>query len=405
MGATSVVWLREAKRAAIVKGRPWVYRGEIASIEGAPATGDVITLVDARGTFLAKGFYHRESLLAVRLLTRSADEEVDDAFFRLRLQAAWDLRRRVLADPRVCRVVFAEADGLPGLIADRYDVAMVIQTLVAGMDARMPALAAELAQLTGVRGVFERNEGPVRRLEGLPERTGAVWGDPPDEVDIREGAVRLRVQLREGQKTGHFLDQRENHAAFGDLVARVLLTGATGTGARVLDAFCHTGGFGLAALAAGADDVTFLDSAATAVAAALANAALNGWAASAHALCANAFDSLRTLARQGEEFAAVVLDPPAFAHGRGQLDAAYRGYKEINLRAMRLMARGGLLCTCSCSQPVTLEMFLDMLADAAADAGRRLRVLAVRGAPPDHPGLLGAGETQYLKCVLAQAVD
>ena len=405
MGATSVVWLREAKRAAIVKGRPWVYRGEIARIEGAPATGDIVTLLDPRGIFLAKGFYHQASLLAVRLLSRRADEDIDEPFFLRRLEAAWDLRRRILADPRVCRVVFAEADGLPGLIADRYDVAMVVQTLVAGMDARLPTLAAVLADLTGVRGVFERNEGPVRRLEGLPERIGAVWGDPPDEVDIREGPVGLRVHLHTGQKTGHFLDQRENHAAFGDLVARMLLGGAAGPGTRVLDAFCHTGGFGLAALAAGAGDVTFLDSAATAVDAALANAGRNGWAASAHPLCANAFDRLRTLAREGEEFGAVVLDPPAFAHGRGQLDAAYRGYKEINLRAMHLLAPGGLLCSCSCSQPVTPEMFLDMLADAAADAGRRLRVLAVRGAPPDHPGLLGAGETQYLKCVLAQAVD
>jgi 23S rRNA (cytosine1962-C5)-methyltransferase len=189
------------------------------------------------------------------------------------------------------------------------------------------------------------------------------------------------------------------------LVGRLLVGHDDHDGVRVLDAFCHTGGFGLAALAAGAAAVTFLDSAETAVGTAVDNAVRNGWSARCQPLCANAFDVLRSMARQEQTFSAVVLDPPAFAHGRAQLDSAYRGYKEINLRAMRILAPGGLLCTCSCSQPVGLEMFLEMLADAAADAGRRLRVLAVRGAPPDHPGLLGAGETQYLKCVLAQAVD
>lgn len=399
------VRLREGKRAAIVRGRPWVYRGEIARIQGDPATGDVITLVDPQGAFLGRGFYHRESLLAVRLLTRRPDEAIDDAFFSTRLQAAWALRRRLIADPRVCRVVFAEADGIPGLIADRYDTTLVVQTLVAGVDARLPLLVAELAALTGVRGVWERNEGPVRRLEGLPERTGPVWGEPPDQVEIQEGLVRLRVNLRTGQKTGHFLDQRANHAAFGATVGRLLVAEGAGEPVRVLDAFCHTGGFGLAALAAGADMVAFVDSAAAAVEAAIANAERNGWAGRSQGIAVNAFDHLRVLARAGERFAAVVLDPPAFAHGRAQLDAAYRGYKEINLRALRLLAPGGLLCTCSCSQPVSVEMFLAMLADAAADAGRRVRVLGLRGAPPDHPGLLGAGETQYLKCVFAQAVD
>ena len=405
MAGDSVVRLREGKQTAIGRGRPWVYRGEMASVGGAPRTGDVVGVVDARGAFLAKGFYHEQSLLAVRLLTRDPGEAVDDAFFRRRLEAAWNLRRRVLADPRVCRVVFAEADGIPGLIADRYGSVLVIQTLVAGVDARREFLARELGALTGVPDVLERNEGPVRRLEGLPERTGPLVGNPPDEVEIQEGLIRLGVHLRGGQKTGHFLDQRENHAAFGQLVGQLQVRGPAATGVRVLDAFCHTGGFGLAALVAGAGEATFLDSASSAVAAAMDNAERNGLTARARPLCANAFDALRSMARAGEEFGAVVLDPPAFAHGRAQLDAAFRGYKEINLRAMRLLAPGGILCSCSCSQPVTGEMFAEMLADAAADAGRRLRVLAVRGAPADHPGLLGAAETSYLKCVLLQAVD
>ncbi len=386
---------------ALSAGRPWVYRGEIARVDGSPSTGDLATVVDARGEFVATAFYHTQSLLAARVLTRQMEESVDDAFFTRRLEQAWQLRVRLLDNPRVCRAVFAEADGIPGLVADRYEDVLVVQTLVAGTDQRLAQLARELVRITGVAHVLERNEGPVRRLEGLPERVGSLLGAPPDAVEIREGDVRLRVDLRGGQKTGHFLDQRENHQAFGKLLGRLL---APDGPVRVLDAFCHTGGFGLAALATGATEVTFLDQAAPALASVRGNAILNGFSG-AQTVEANAFDHLRALVRAGEQFDAVVLDPPAFARGRAQLDAAYRGYKEINLRAMRLVRPGGVLCSCSCSQPVTHSMFGEMLADAAADAGRRVRVLEVRGAPPDHPGLVGAGETSYLKCFHLQMIE
>lgn len=405
MDGRAIVRLQAGKQGALRAGRPWVYRGEIAHVQGRPVSGEVVAVEDAVGAFCALGFYHETSVLAVRVLSRRADATCDAAFFRARLEAACALRRRLADDPAVCRLVFAEADGLPGVIADRFGGVIVLSTLVTGMDARRDELAADLADLTGVPHVFERNDGPVRRLEGLPERVGPLRGEPPEEAEIREGAVRLRIDLRHGQKTGHFLDQRSNHLAFGEAVSRLLTAGPV----RLLDAFCHTGGFGLQGLAATAAaglpaTATFLDSSESAVGRALANAALSGLAG-ATGLVGNAFDELRSLEAAGERFDAVVLDPPAFARGRSQLDAAYRGYKECNLRAIRLLAPGGLLCTCSCSQPVEEAMFAGMLADAAADAGRRLRVLWRRGAPPDHPGLLGAVETSYLRCWLLQAVD
>lgn len=400
--------LQAGKQAALRSGRPWVYRGEIAVVAGEARTGDVVEVEDVRGSFLALGFYHVSSVLAVRLLTRRRDAAIGPDFFRARLAAAWDLRQRMAADPRVCRVVFAEADGLPGLIVDRLGDVIVVSTLVAGMDAHLAELVEMLAEMTGVGLFFERNDGPVRRLEGLPERVGSLRGEVPDQVEIAEGSVRLLVDLRHGQKTGHFLDQRDNRLAFGDAVRRLLLPAPAGR-LRILDAFCHTGGFGLQALAAAsaaatAAEAVLLDSAATAVRGALANAELSGLAG-AVGVEANAFDALRSYERDGERFDAVVLDPPAFARGRASLDGAYRGYKEINLRAMRLLAPGGLLCTCSCSQPVDAKMFEEMLTDAAADSGRRLRVLQRRGAPSDHPGLLGADETHYLKCWILQAFD
>ncbi len=404
----ALVRVRPGKQAALRAGRPWVYRGEIETIRGEARTGGVVRVEDAHGTFVALGFYHQTSVLAVRILTNRPDTSIDAQFFYRRLASAWDLRKRMVDDPSVCRIVFAEADGLPGLIADRLDDVIVVSTLVAGMDARLGEIVDALAELTGVRCFFERNDGPVRGLEGLPERIGPLRGDPSDRVEIREGAVSLRVDLRHGQKTGHFLDQRDNRQAFGAAVRR-LLPLAPGRVVRILDAFCHTGGFGLQAMAAVAalgapTEAVFLDAAETAVRDALDNAERNGFGG-ARGVRGNAFDVLRQYERSDQHFAAVVLDPPAFARGRATLNGAYRGYKEINLRAMRMLEPGGVLCTCSCSQPVDETMFRDMLRDAAADAGRRMRVLARRGAPPDHPGLLGADETQYLKCWILQAME
>ena len=408
----AVVRLRPGKHVPLRAGRPWVYRGELERVEGTPASGDVVAIEDARGGFVAWAFYHETSLLAARLLTTDPNEQVDEGFLGRRLAAAVAYRRRLLdpvcwEDGGACRLVFAEADGLPGLVVDRFDHVLVLQVLTVGIERRLDAVCEQLVALTGIGDVFARDDSPVRRLEGLPERVGALRGKPPDAVVVREGGLKLEVNLRAGQKTGHFLDQRENRILFGELVRRLLLAGratAAPPEVRVLDAFCHTGGFGLHALAAGATSALFVDSQAPAVDAVGRQAALNdltGWTAER----ANAFDLLRNLEREHRRSEAVVLDPPAFARGRAQLEGAYRGYKEINLRAMRLLAPGGLLCTSSCSQAVSEGMFEGMLRDAAADARRRMRVVARCGASPDHPGLLGADETRYLNCLFLQAVD
>ena len=396
----ALVRLAPGKQAALRAGRPWAYRGEIAATAGEPRSGDVVTVVDTHGQFVARAFYHEQSLLAARILTRRPEETVDTALFQRRVQQACELRLRLLEDPSVCRLIFSEADGLPGLIADRFDDVIVLQAGSVGIDARLPEIVDTIEACTGVHAFYERNEGPVRRLEGLPERSGPYRGTPPDEATIREGAVRLVVDVRRGQKTGHFLDQRYNRIAFGQTLGKLAGDGRP----RVLDAFCHTGGFGLQALAAGAREVVFLDSAPTAVEAALRNANLNAFAG-AVGVEGNAFDELRAMERAGERYDAVVLDPPAFARNRSQLDGAYRGYKELNLRVLRLLRPGGLLCTCSCSQPVSEAMFEEMLRDAAADTGRTVRVLERRGAGPDHPGVLGADETRYLKCLLLRVAD
>lgn len=410
--------LKPGKQAGPRSGRPWVYRGEIEAVQGAPVSGDLVAVTDAYGQWLGWAFYHETSVLALRLLGGVPGEVPGDAFFERRLAAAVAYRREVLGpeafgDEGACRLVFAEADGLPGLIVDKFGPVLVCQVLTAGIERRLAFLSECLAALTGSEVIFARNEGAVRRLEGLSQRSGPLRGTPPDIVPIREGAVLLGVDLRAGQKTGHFLDQRENRLLFGGLIralgggngAEATTVPGAGSAAlpTVLDCFCHSGGFGLQALAAGAARVLFVDTQTPALEAVRRNAQMNGfedWEVQQ----ANAFDLLRALEREGRQFAAVVLDPPAFARARAQLDGAYRGYKEINLRAMRLLAPGGLLCTSSCSQAVSEEMFDAMLRDAAADAGRRLRVIARRGAPPDHPGLLGADETAYLKCRFLQAL-
>jgi 23S rRNA (cytosine1962-C5)-methyltransferase len=395
--AEAVVRLLPGRQRGLRHGRRWVYRTEVAGVEGQFAPGDVVGVVDHRGRFVARGFCNPASMLFVRVLTESPEERLDAAFFRRRLDAAWAYRRRVLADADLncCRVVFSESDLLPGLVVDRFGPVVVLQALSLGMERLKADVVADLVDLLAPEAVYERDDAPVRALEGLAEARGTLWGQLPAEVWVREGGVDLRVDVEAGQKTGHFLDQRFNRLALGAaLRAR--------SGAEVLDAFCHTGGFGLQALAAGAASAVFLDVSSEAVTASLANAARNGWGQRAEGVTANAFDQLRQWRRDGRQFDVIVLDPPAFAKNRQALDGAYRGYKEINLSALRLLRRDGLLVTSSCSQPVSGDMFLQMLADAAGDAGRAVRVIERRGPAPDHPGLLGADETVYLKCVFLE---
>lgn len=391
------VHLAPGEQEEIRRGRRWVYANEVARVEGDPRPGDVVDLADAAGRFLGRGYCNPRSLILVRLLTHE-DEEIGPAFFRRRLEEAWALRRRAFAGRparlRACRAVFGEADFLPGLTVDRFGDVLVLQTMALGIARWQEALADLLEELFAPAAIVERNDVPGREREGLERRVGVLRGTVPDEVAVDEEGTLFLVDVLRGQKTGHFLDQLDNRVA-----ARPLLAGG-----RVLDAFAYTGGFGLHAARAGAARVVLVDDSPAALELAGANAARNGVGERVELRRANAFDELRRLAAAGERFDAVVLDPPAFAKGRAAVPGALRGYKEINLRAMKLLPPGGILVTASCSSPVSAAEFTETVHAAAADAGRLVRVLARWGAGPDHPVLLGAPETEYLKCLVCQVV-
>jgi len=436
------VVLAPGRERRVKGGHPWVFATEVADIRGDYEPGDMVDVVTARGGFVGRGYINPASQILVRLLTRRADEEVDDDFFRRRVREAVDYRRRLFAataaggqaepspgDPadagpsrpaatgagglpadigeRAFRLVFAEADYLPALIVDYFAGYLVFQALALGIDVRkepLLRLVREEAQAAGlpVLGVYERDDAPVRALEGLPLTTGPLWGEVPPRVTIRENGVSMLVDIAAGQKTGYFLDQRENRAAIAPYVRGAAGAAAgggagAGAGARVLDCFCYTGGFSLAAARCGAREVLGVDSSAEAIALARENAALNGFASAVSFVEANVFDFLRQAEAEGRSWDVILLDPPAFAKNRAALPGALRGYKEINLRAMRLLPPGGYLITSSCSQHVSEELFREMLASAAADTRRRVRVVEVRGQARDHPTLLAAPETRYLK--------
>lgn len=391
------VRLKRGEEADLRLGRRWVYANEVAAVGGDPRPGDVVDVVDAAGRFAGRGFYNPRSLLAVRLLTRE-DEAIDAGFFRRRLEAAWAYRQRAFAGReerlRACRAVFGEADLLPALIVDRFGDVLSLQTLALGLERWKEVLADTLEELLAPAAVVERNDAPVRDLEGLPRRAGVLRGTLPPEVVISEEGVTFRVDVLEGQKTGHFLDQLDNRVAARDLCA----------GKRVLDAFAYTGGFGLHAAWAGAAETVLLDDSEAALALAAENARRNGVDGRVVTRRANAFDALRRLAGAGERFDAVILDPPAFTKSRASVEGARRGYKEINLRALKLLPPGGILVSASCSYHMGEEEFLATVHEAAADAGRFLRLIEKRGAGRDHPALLGVPETRYLKCLIFEVL-
>ncbi len=396
-GPRGRVLLKPGEQEDLRRGRRWVYANEVAAVAGDPAPGDVVDVLDASRRFLGRGYYNPRSLITVRLLTHE-DEPVDAAFFRRRLEAAWAYRRRAFAGReerlRACRVVFGEADSLPALIVDRFGDVLSLQTLALGIDRWKETIAGLLAELLAPAAIVERNDAPVRDLEGLERRVGLLRGDLPAQVTVVEEGVEFAVDVLGGQKTGHFLDQLDNRVAARGLCA----------GGRVLDAFAYTGGFGLHAAWAGAREVVLVDDSEAALALAAANARRNGVAERVTTRRANAFDELRRLAAAGERFDVVILDPPAFAKSRSAREGALRGYKEINLRAMKLLPPGGVLVTASCSSHIDEEEFVAVVHAAAADAGRLVRLIERRGAGRDHPVLLGAPETRYLKCLICEVV-
>jgi 23S rRNA (cytosine1962-C5)-methyltransferase len=392
-GVRARVRLRRNREGRVAGGHPWVYANEIDRVEGTPEPGDLVDVLTDRGRLLGRGYINPRSTIRVRLLTRSA-EPVDEAFFVRRLEAAAALRRRVVTGTTAYRLVFGEGDLLPGLIVDAYGDVLVAQALTAGVDRRLPALVDLLVAQTGARAVYLRNDAKSRTLEGLPLGQGFARGGGPTEVAIQEGPARFTVDVARGQKTGWFCDQRENRLAVAALAV----------GAEVLDAFCHTGAFGIHAALAGAASVLGIDTSADALALARHHAAQNGVEDRCAFREADVFDELRRLAVAEYRTDMVILDPPAFARTRAAIPRALAGYKDINLQALRVLRPGGFLVSCSCSWHVDEGMFWSAVLEAATDAGRPLRLIEFRSQARDHPMLAAMPETRYLKCLVLQAV-
>src|SRR3990172_6495326 len=372
----------------LVRGHLWIYRGDLEAAPAGLAGGEVVTLKDGRGRFQGKAFWSARSKIALRLLTRE-DVPVDEGFFAERIASALALRERLFPGEPAARIVHGEADLLPGLVADRYGDVVVMQTLVPGTDRRKEMIAGVLWDALKLRSVVERNDVRVRELEGLPQTRGVLRGAEPGPLEYREGAARMKLDVLGGQKTGAFLDQRENRLRAGEYAS-----------GRCLDCFSYAGAFAWQ-LAGRAERVTAVEMQAPAAALARENAALNR-AENVGVVEANAFDYLRDASEREPEYDLVVLDPPAFAKNKEAIPAARRGYKDINLRAMQVLKPGGILVTSSCSYHMSEEMFEELIHDAARDAGRPAQLLERRGAARDHPVLLGVPETRYLKCFVVR---
>ena len=383
------IYLRRGREQRVLGGHPWVFRSDIEREDGA-ADGLPVRVLTSAGRFLAMAVYNPRSQISLRILSRR-DEPIDGAFIRGRVRRALDYRRR-FADLNSCRLIFAESDGLPAVIADKFGEVIVLQILCLGMERFKGDIVDALAQELSPRGIYERNDVPVRELEGLTQQTGLLFGEVPDRVEMQENGVRFLVDVKEGQKTGFFLDQKENRAAIAPFVP----------GMRVLDCFTHTGSFALHAAYYGAAEVTGVDISEHACACALENARLNGVEDRVRFECANAFDFLRAQQTAKAQYDVVILDPPAFTKTRSAVEGALRGYKEINLRGMKLTRDGGFFITCSCSQHVTPDLFRGMLLEAQKDAHVQLRQIEWRTQGRDHPILLASPETQYLKCGIFQ---
>ncbi len=376
-----------------VSGSLWVFAGHVGDVQGDPQAGDLVDVYTARGRWHARGFYNPHSKIRIRLLTLE-DEPIDEAFWTHRIQRAVALRRRLVSETNAYRLVHGEADLLPGLVVDHYDDVLVMQTLSAGVDRIKDALADALTAQTGVGSIYLRNDAKVRTQEGLPLEKGFLRQPGPTRREIFEGPATFLVDIERGQKTGWFCDQRENR-----LAASLLAVGGT-----VLDVFCHTGAFGIHAGLRGAASVDGIDASQDSLALARTHAERN----KVEALCTyrgvDAFDELKRLDGAGRRYQLVILDPPAFARSRQAVTHALAGYKDINLRALRLLEQDGFLVSCSCSHHVSEAQFLETIVAAARDAKRQIRLIQQRGAGPDHPILATMPETRYLKCVIAQVL-
>ena len=386
------VTLRKTRETRVRGGHPWIYASEVEKVEGAFENGDIVDVHDFRGKYIGRGFYNPQSQLALRILTRN-DEPCDRAFFEGRVRDAWEYRQ-LLCDPDSCRLIYSESDFLPGLVVDKFGDILVLQSLSLGIERIKDMLCDILMEVVQPAGIWERSDVPVRRLEGLEQTTGLLRGEVPDRVDMVENGIHFLVDVKHGQKTGFFLDQKWNRAALKPLCRD----------ARVLDCFCHNGSFSLHAAKYGAKSVLGVDISEEALEVARENARLNGLdnvSFEAH----NCFDLLRDLDDSHEQFDVVILDPPAFTKNKAAVQSAIRGYKEINLRGLKLTRPGGFLVTCSCSQHILPEMFQDIVNQAARDAKKRIRLVEYRTQGYDHPILPQSVETKYLKCMILQVME
>ena len=390
----------------VEQGHPWIYEGEVIRQEGDCENGGLVDAVSEKGKYLGTGFLSEKSKIRVRLLSRNANDRFDAAFWQRRLQYAWDYRKTVMGDQTsCCRIIFGEADGFPGLTVDRFSDLLVTQTLSIGMERAKDMIFPALVKLLRedgevIRGVFERNDVAIREQEGMAQNKGwyVLPGETPPEspmTEICENGVYYSVDVENGQKTGFFLDQKYNRLAVAKLAK----------GKRVLDCFTHTGSFALNAAKGGAEHVTAVDVSASAIGMARQNALRNGLEDRMDFVTADVFDLLPELAAKGgKPYDFIILDPPAFTKSRKTVDSAQRGYKEINLRALKLLPRGGYFATASCSHFMPSELFVKMLKAAALDAGVELRQIEARQQAPDHPILWNVPETDYLKFYIFQVV-
>lgn len=377
----------------VVNGHPWIFNNEVEKVEGDPAAGDIVDVFNHDKKFIGKGYINPKSQILVRLLTRNRSEEINESWFKTQLEKCWQYRQQ-LGYVENCRLVFGEADSLPQLIIDKFNDYFVIQTLALGMDVWKPAIVKALNEIFSPRGIYERNDVPVRELEGLPQQKGFLSAPFDTKIIINENGFKFHVDIENGQKTGYFLDQQDNRRAIQHIVK----------GADVLGAFTYTGTFEIHAAGYGAKSVLGLDISENAVMQANRNAELNEVADKCKFETANAFDVLKLWGKDGRQYDVVMLDPPAFTKSRETIQKAITGYKEINLRGMKLVKPGGFLVTSSCTNLVNPELFLQIIDMAAKDARRKLRQVTFQKQASDHPIIWGMENTEYLKFLIVQVM-
>ncbi len=396
---SAIVTLKKGEGRTIKAGGAWIFDNEIDTITGRFKNGEVVTVHDFDGYPMGKGFINQNSKIRIRMMTRKPDQEIDEAFLKMRVKNAWEYRKTTV-DTSSCRIIFGEADFLPGLVIDKYEDVLVVECLALGMEQFKEEIVTDLKEILSedgimIRGVYERSDANERTKEGLPKVKGFIGEEFDTNIEIVENGVHYMVDVVNGQKTGFFLDQKYNRLAMQRICK----------GKKVLDCFTHMGTFALNAGIAGAADVTGLDISEYAVSQAEANARLNHLENTVHFCQANVLDELPKLAQAGEKYDVVILDPPAFTKSREATKNAIKGYREINMKGLKLVKDGGYLATCSCSHFMTQELLAKTVKEAAKATHKRLRQVEFRTQAPDHPILWAADESYYLKFFIFQVVD